>query len=242
MICNRTESGWEVVYQPAHALLAAQLIAPWKESARPERWTELLAATAQHDNGWQEWEPGQRLTLLGTPLHFEDTSVPDLVAQSERAVQRAWHQSLWSGLLISSHIEHLHRKRPEPEIKALLVHQAELRRGWRKRLGVRQRDVQASYDFLLWGDTFSLILCGRQLPFGGRRVEIEPIDGTRYFTWARDEGSLGVEPWPYALDRFEVSVDAYPLTRLTFTSETELAESLAASKPEVRRWEIRREH
>ncbi len=241
MICNRTEKGWEVVYQRAHALLAAQLIAPWNPAGRPERWTELLAATAQHDNGWQEWEPGQRLTSLGTPLHFEETPVEDLVAQSERAVRRAWHQSAWSGLLVSSHVAHLYGKREEAPLRGLLERQAAQRRQWRRSLGVRQRDVQADYAHLLWGDTFSLILCCRQLPFGERRVEVEAIGGQRYFTWQRGDGTLGVDPWPYGVEAFEVRVDTHLLRQLTFASEDELAEALETSRPVERVWTVRSE-
>ena len=162
MICNRTEKGWEIIYQRAHGLLAAQLIAPWKTGERPEAWTELLAATAQHDNGWQEWEPGKRLTDLGTPLSFQDTPVDDLVAQSERAVQRARHQSLWAGLLVSTHVQHLYKTRTEAPLRALLEQQTALRQTWRRALGVRQKDVDADYAYLLGGDTFSLVLCCRR--------------------------------------------------------------------------------
>ncbi len=239
MICNRTETGWEVVYQRAHALLAAQLVAPWQPEGRPPRWTELLTATAQHDNGWQEWEPGRRLTPLGTPLHFTDTPVEDLVAQSRRAVQRARHQGAWSGLLVSSHIAHLYRDRPEKPLVELLARQAELRRKWRRALGVRQRDVQRAYQYLLWGDTFSLVLACRQMPFGERRVEIEKVEGTRYFAWCRADGTLGVEPWPYQVESFEVGVDTHALRQLTFASEDALARALETARPTERRWTLR---
>lgn len=240
MICNRVEQGWEVVYQRAHAMLAAELIAPWRTDEQPERWTELLTATAQHDNGWQEWEPGKRLTRHGTPLNFTDTPVADLVAQSWRAVRRAKHQSLWTGLLVATHVQHLYRMREEPEIREMLDELQSRRAAWRRALGVRQVDVDADYAYLLFGDTFSLVLCCRQLPFGERRIEIETLGGTRYETWQRQDGTLGVDPWPYRLDAFEVGVDVYTLDQLTFASDDALADALDAARPRRVRWMLRK--
>lgn len=238
MICTRVEDGWEVIYQRAHALLAAELVAPWQAPAQPERWTELLTATAQHDNGWQEWEAARRLTPLGTPLHFRETPVEDLVAQSERAVRRAWHQSLWTGLLVSTHVDHLYAGMEAPELKTLLDAQRALRAKWRRALGVTQQAVDADYEYLLFGDTFSLVLCLGDLPFGERRIEIETVGGTRYWAWQRADETVGVDPWPYGRDAFEVGVDVYRLRQLTFANEAALADALADARPERRRWTL----
>ncbi len=240
MICNRIETGWEMVYQRAHGLLAAQLLTPWREPERPARWTELLTATAQHDNGWQEWEAGAHLTPLNTPLDFTDTPVDDLVAQSERAVRRAWHQSLWSGLLVSTHVDHLYGKHQDEALKTMLRHQRDLRRSWRRVLGVLQKEVDADYSLLRWADTFSLVLCCRNLPFGERRIEIETVGATRYHAWERADASLGVEPWPYEKKEFEVGVDVYHLHQLTFESQDELAAALEKARPARRTWTLRR--
>ena len=51
MIVNQVEQGWDIVFQRAHAILAAQIALGWKVSERPEPWTELVAAIADHDDG-----------------------------------------------------------------------------------------------------------------------------------------------------------------------------------------------
>ena len=242
MICNRTETGWEILYQRAHALLAMQLIQHWRPAQRPDRWASTLVATAEHDNGWQEWEPGDRLTPAGTPRDFRETPVADLVAQSERAVQRAWHQDLWSGLLVSRHIAHLYAdlRTDESAIDALLSEQTALRQQWRRTLDVRVADVDPAYALLLWGDTFSLVLCQHHLPFGGRAIEIGTgPDGTRYDAAQRDDGTLAVRPWPYAVERFDVHVDQYVLGQLTFDDADALADALADASPAELRWTLR---
>ena len=239
MICNRTKTGWEVVYQQAHAQLAAALIQHWQVAERPERWFATLDATAQHDNGWQEWEPGDRLTPAGTPRDFTETPVRDMVLQSERAVTRARHKSLWAGLLVSRHIDHLYRRlrRRHDEIDALLKRQTALRSEWRRRLGIKKDQVSRAYALLRWGDTFSLILCQRKVPPDGRSLEIGAgPDGTRYFVTQTGEEVLRVEPWPYEVERFSVEVDTYTLNKLTFASDDELAEALHAAPMQPRTW------
>lgn len=242
MICNRTEKGWEVIYQRAHALLAVQLIQHWQEAERPARWAGTLGAVLEHDNGWQEWEPGDRLTPVNTPRDFTETPVADLVAQSERAITRAWHQSVWEGLLVSRHVEHLYEdlRRDEPAIDALLSEQTQQRQRWRRQLGIKKPEVDGAYALLLLGDTFSLVLCQHKIPFDGRALEVGTgPDGTRYSLVQREEGVLVVSPWPYTVPRFEVEVDTYALDRLTFADEDALAEALREAPLTLRTWTVK---
>ncbi len=252
MICNKTESGWDIIYQRAHALLAAALIEQWRIDQRPSRWIETLAATAQHDNGWQEWEASNQLTPLGTPRALGEGSLEDAVPQLDHAIARARHQSLWSGWLVSRHAQQLF----EPQrgqlqaLDNLLDAQAELRQRWRTQLEVDEKALERAYALLLFGDTFSLILCRGEIPFGGRALEIEAgPDGTRHdvrqLDGAQDvnasgSGALTVEPWPYAVDEFTVSVDVYPLHRLTFADDDDLAQALQGAAVQPRSWSIRR--
>lgn len=242
MICNRTEHGWEILYQRAHALLAAQLVLPWRPEERPALWMPTLSAIAQHDNGWQEWEPGRRLTDLGIPRDFTETPAADLVAQSERALTRAWHQGLWCGLLVSRHLTRLYEplRGTDPDLDRLLDAQGPLRARWRASLGAEPAAVEAAYALLNWGDTLSLTLCRRRLPPDARALEIGAgPDGTRYDVFARDDGTLGITPWPYACAAFDVTADTYRLDQLTFENDEALARALRAAPVTVRRWTLR---
>ena len=242
MICNRTETGWEVIYQRAHALLAAHLVLHWKVSERPERWMATLSAVAQHDNGWQEWEPGERLTPVGTPRDFTETPPKDLVAQSERALRRAWHQSLWEGLLVSRHFSHLYEPMREAsgELAAFLDSLPDQRKRWRNTLGVKKKEVDAAYALLRWADTFSLALCQHKLPKDERALEIGlGPDGTRYDVRQSSEGVITVTPWPYETDVFKVEIECYRLDELTFKDDKALAEALQGVKADPLRWTLR---
>ena len=243
MICNRTETGWEIIYQRAHALLAAQLIVYWKPEERPDRWMATLSATAEHDNGWQEWEPGQRLTALHIPRDFSETPAADLVAQSERALRRAWHQSLWSGLLVSHHISRLYEpmRGTHKPLDALLDRQPDQRATWRRALGVKKDDVERAYALLWWADTFSLVLCQHKLPEDSRGLEIgDGPDGTTYIARRGTDEVVTVEPWPYACDAFDAELDTHHLEQLTFENDDDLADALEAATADTRRWRFER--
>ena len=240
MICNRLETGWELLYQNAHARIAMDLLAPWRQSERPARWPELLYAACQHDNGWQEWEPGDHLTPLGTPRHFEETTMADVVRQSTMALGRVRYARLWAGLLLVEHFRTLYAPLADDCVRAMLDEQAAMRAPWRRVLGATKADVETSYELLKWADTFSLVLCCRALPFGERRIEIEAVKGVRYTAWERADGSVGVDPWPYEPDAVEVSAETYPLRRLTFESADDLSGAIAEAKIVHRTWTVRR--
>ena len=55
MIVNSTPAGWQIIYQQAHALLAAQLAWHWAPTLPPDRWVGLLAAITQHDDEQAAW-------------------------------------------------------------------------------------------------------------------------------------------------------------------------------------------
>lgn len=243
MITHRTPDGWEIIYQRAHALLAARLVTYWREPERPLRWIETLNAVSQHDNGWQEWEPGDRLTPEGEPRSFMQKGVAESITQAERTVTRAWHQSLWVGLLVSSHVSWLYeRKRGrDAGLDRLLDAQIAQRARWRAALGVSEDEVAAGYALLRWGDTFSLILCGRQAPGPGERKALaEGPDGTAYAAVGREGGVLTVEPWPYVRESFEVAVDTHHLPRHTFADEDDLAAVMREAVASQRVWRLER--
>ena len=241
MICNQTENGWEIIFQRAHALLAAKLAFYWRPTERPARWPETLNAIAQHDNGWQEWERGDRVTAEGTPRDFTEMPLKQIVLQAERVVTRAWHQSLWSGLLVSRHVSHLYepRRGSYAALDDLLERQTALRRQWRRWLKSGREEVERAYQLLLWADTFSLLLCRQQLPAKGAVHEIGVEPGGQPYTLARhDDGSLSVRPWPYEQHRFFVEIDVHHLERRTFAGDDALADALQEATVTQQRWEL----
>lgn len=53
MIVTSVESGWEVVFQRSHGLLAGQLATSFRLEFRPQLWTQTLEAILSHDDNKQ---------------------------------------------------------------------------------------------------------------------------------------------------------------------------------------------
>ena len=250
MICTRDVSGWELIYQNAHARVAADLLRPLRADLRPapaggaDRWDELLYATALHDDGWQEWEPGDRRTALGAPRGFEDTTMADVVAQSERALGRVRHASLFAALLVAEHIRSLYRSFDDAGVRSMLKAHVPLRARWRRLLGVTQADVDRHYALVRWADTLSLHLCARRMPIDALRIEVGPLGdgppgGPTTFAWQRPDETVGLDPWPYGLPAVAVRTEAYRLPRLAYPSDASLAAALTRAPVRPAAWTLR---
>lgn len=239
MICSRTEDGWELVYQRAHALLAAMVVEAWRTDRHPARWFETLNAISQHDNGWQEWESGQRLHPNGEPIDFRETPTKDVVAQAGRAVLRAHHQDVYAGLLVSRHISELHESRrgEDEALDALLDEQSALRAQWRRGLEMPEAEEDEAYAFLKWGDQLSLILCERTLQ-QRHEAPIWTACGVEYRALRREGDAVAIEPWPYRCEAVDVGVDAFRLAQVSFESEDELSSVLMHTTPHRQRWRL----
>jgi hypothetical protein len=223
MIVNSTQTGWEVIYQPAHALLAAQIASHWRADQRPARWIETLVALAQHDDEASPWADRNHLTDAGAPLDFTWSKTPSL-AQPALVTSESQHKGQWASLLISMHTSFLygHLRDEGPEFVAFLDEQEKRQKAWRAALKITKKEAEAGYAIFQWCDRMSLILCHRELPEDERALEVSVgPDGTRYDVICR-EGSLTLVPWPFESDRFTVYIESMQLSQLTFKDDKEL--------------------
>ena len=245
MIVNSTPAGWQVIYQQAHALLAAQLAWHWRPTLPPDLWVGLLAATAQHDDEQDAWRGRgghHGLTPAGAPANFTQTEFS--MEQARGVLTAARFQGQWRSLLTSMHLSCLYEglRGRSAAITAFLD---ELRAGqlaWRRALKITKPTAQAAYDLLHWCDRLSLILCRHELPEMGRALEIHhgPGGHRHDVRRPRPDGPLTVTPWPFAADKLEVSVEAGLLTQLQFRDDAALAAALGTAPVETLRWQLRR--
>ena len=75
MIVTQTDTGWQIINQQAHGLLAVQIALHWQVDKRPVHWVETLIALTEHDDGQDNWEGRNHLTTAGAPLHFPDSAI-----------------------------------------------------------------------------------------------------------------------------------------------------------------------
>lgn len=242
MIVNEVgDRGLEIIFQPAHALLSAQVAGHWHVDSRPAHWWQTLNAVAQHDNGWVEWEQAPGRNERGVPRNFTEMSLDEAVAQWKRGITRGRHQSRWVALLISRHATRLNGPRAgeSPEVDAFLSRQAELQQSWMEGLGVTAAQVERAYTMIRWTDWFSLLLCWRRLPDDGSAVSVgSGPDGRSYMMRRREDGSVTVDPWPFDLPRFAVSVERRRLDQRTFEDDESLRRAVLAAPLSVRRWTL----
>ncbi|MBC8171202.1 MAG: DUF3891 family protein [Anaerolineae bacterium] len=241
MIVNPTQSGWEVIYQPAHALLAARIAAQWRIDQRPTRWIETLVALAQHDDEAGEWIADNHLTDSGAPLDFMLNKKPSL-HQPWLVTQDLQYKGQWAALLISMHMVFLYEPlRDEgPKFKTFLAEQLKSQKSWCSALKVPKKEAEAAYALFQWADRLSLILCRRELPEADRALEVSAgPDGTRYDVICRD-GFVTLQPWPFEESNFTVSVETLQLNQLSFKDDLELQVALQATPVTNLVWEFKK--
>lgn len=238
MIVNLQPEGWEIIYHRAHALLAAQIAGLWHTCHESNRRYETVAAISHHDDLEKEWE-GNQLTPAGAPLDFTLDQKEEL-PQLSRHIQEALYRGRWVALLTSMHCCFLKQgNRDEPEVADFLEEQYQHQKQWRQALDVTKDEAVAAYDFMRWCDRLSLILCQHQIPAGGRRLEvITNYEGQRYSIWQAPSGNLQVDPWPFSLNKFSISVEACYLSQLQYDSNDALIEALQIAPRKILTWQF----
>jgi hypothetical protein len=241
MITNLLQDGWQVIYHRSHALLAAQIAGHWRRSDAPERLYETIAAISHHDDLEKEWE-GHELTQAGAPLDFTLDS-DDSVEPLRQHIHESRYRGRWVAFLTSKHMSFLNQaKRSESQEWAdFLMAQEQQQQRWLKELGISPEDGETAYQFMQWCDRFSLILAQKQVPEGGRSLEISAINGQRYDVRQLEGGKLTVEPWCFEAPEFTVNVEACHLTDLQFADNAALVKALQKAPIEVLEWMLVKE-
>jgi hypothetical protein len=243
MIVNSLKDGWEILYQRSHANLAAMLLAGWRQAERVPRWTELLIATAQHDDQEMFWQDSGHLTDIGAPIHFTEGDLDTSRIQAQLVIDNAYRQGVWIALMISRHNSYLYepRRGEDAKLDAFLDRQKADQAHWRKLIGVSKKEMEDAYSFLQWADRMSLILCCRELPADERELDVAPTkDGMMVRVMQRADGTLKLTPWVFESSTLKVSVEARRLFQLQFDSEAAFRKALDAADLEIREWEFRR--
>jgi len=240
MIVNQVQTGWEVIYHRAHALLAAQIAGHWAKNNAPIRLYETIAAISHHDDLEKEWE-SDSLTEAGAPQDFT------IAPADEEKTLRMWRQHLenaryrgrWVALLTSKHFCFLSQDKWDSpgEWQNMLKEQVELQQKWVHELGIEKEEAEKAYQFMGWCDRLSLILAQGKIPDAGRALEITSgVEGVRYDVRELEDGKLTVEPWCFDKDNFTVNVESTILSQLQFASNEELVARLKEGEMKVKEW------
>lgn len=241
MIVKSIPVGWEVIYQRAHGLLAAELGFYWKIADRPPYFMQTLLAIAEHDDGVPESKSPENLTEAGAPKHFQ---LLGRSAQQYRSVMEiSTAKSRWNALMTSMHMTFLYedKKYEDRDIEEFIKEQHQYQKQLIKELKISQEEAEKAYRFVEWCDALSLLLCMDKIQPEQRRMDISTgPDGTMYQIWQDEKERLRVEPWPFEPDTFTVEVEYRELHQLQFKNTDELDESLGQADIKARKWDFHR--
>ncbi|HKG08369.1 MAG TPA: DUF3891 family protein [Pedobacter sp.] len=233
MIVNYTSSGWQIISQRSHGLLAAQICAHWDKNNQPECWVETLIATAEHDDVYNELDNEELINAQGGPIDFKETGFKKILSQ--KLIDMAETKSAYTALLLSRHIQFVHGSDPKATtfIKKLKKQEA----GWIKTAACSKAEITRGYELLEFCDAFSLLIAQGLIQPEHRKIEISNgPDGTAYQMYASDSG-LVVSPWPFEIPFFTVSYESRSLAQLRFASSSAFRD--AFKQAEVIRHELR---
>jgi hypothetical protein len=246
MIVTLTDEGWDIIHQPAHALLASKLASHWKYRERSPFWLELLTAIAQHDSHQRGLDGDIFITSLGAPKGFtvsKGEGDVDSLEQPREVIHQARYQGQYVSLLTAMHVQTLYKSKrgSSKELANFLDELTTRQLAWRKSLKISSQQAKTDYALMLWCDRCSLILCQDEIPVAGRRLEVQRgPKGTRHFLYQREDKTLGVDEWPFEEDEFSVSVEVHKLKQLRFEDEAELRKALQEARVEFRSWMFRK--
>lgn len=213
MIVNYTEHGWNIIAQPAHGLLAAEICAHWKATERPCRWVETILATAAHDDVYNEFEDEDLLNEAGGPRDFKQSVFRS--DYCERLLKMARARSLYIALLTSRHIQFVYGN--DPAAFSFLKKLKKEETGSLKILGMKRKEVSQAYLLMQFCDAFSLMVCQGLIAPEGRQTEIsEGPGGKRYFMASTGSNQIQISPWPFESQEFILRWESRLLDKLKF--------------------------
>ena len=239
MIVNYKETGWEVITQRAHGIVAAQVAMHWKAQERPKRWLETLLAIAEHDDAEVELDGENLITKSGGPLNYSMKQFE--IEHCRQLAMLTITKSRYIALLVSIHMDFLYRKEEKNnnEVHEFLEQQRALQAEWRNQLGIDKKEAERIYYLLEWCDAFSLLLCQQLLQPQKRGIEISTgPDGEIYQLFEVEEGVLTVEPWPFDADTFTVSFESREIQQLQFKDSAEFRDLFINAAVKENAWKI----
>jgi hypothetical protein len=221
VVLPEAERGVVCIGQPAHAWVSGQLARAWRDEFEPRE--EVCLAAAQHDLGMAEWDAAPTLNPdTGFPHSFLEMPLETHLRLWSRAPRLALSQSLWAGLLVSMHGAGLYEERRDrPGVEEFLTTAAAFQAGLRRALGISEEHARGLQRLLAAWDWMSLVLCRDRLPatVGGLGLEMRN----------RRDGTVVVDPWPFAPDEVRAHVDGRHLPE-PFADEPEMRAALEGAE------------
>jgi hypothetical protein len=106
MIIQQNSDPMVAIRQTDHAMLCGFFAREWgnEQYVKPEPFTSFCLATAEHDNGWQEWEMTPAVDPRSfAPYTFMSVPTAEHIQLYQRGIDRVVKTDLYAGLLVAGH-------------------------------------------------------------------------------------------------------------------------------------------
>jgi hypothetical protein len=224
--------------QLSHAWLSGQLARAWgnERFPAPEPREAIALGAEQHDIGWALFDLRPRFNPeTGLPCSFLELTVADHLEIWRAAPERLLTQSLHAALVVSLHgrsLSELRAKTAGDGAEELLAHAEQERRRQAdlcSALGISPDQMDVIRRQIWTWDGLSLALCHRWDPFTARDVPV--LEGLLELELRGcEDGTLAVDPWPFATARLRVRCEARALA-LRYENEPEMREGFSRAEP-----------
>lgn len=237
MIAIYESEKWKIVTQRSHAHLAAQFCQYWEPLALSENALDLLIATAEHDDVYNELLQDDVLDASGVPLNFDKRGFNEAACSS--LFQLALLKSHYVALLVARHLEFLYKDDSAATVKFFNKLEKDTH-ALVDRFDVSPSLLDQDYAILQWCDAISLIICQQQIPPASREIEVAKGPDTKpYYLRSMDDEILEVEPWPFRVQQFGVYYEYRLLTKITYENDASFREDLEKAPVSVTKYTIR---
>ncbi len=110
---RRRDNPKRIITQTAHGWLAGQFATYWgnENFYFPDDPRELQLATANHDQGWYQWEQNPQVNAENRPTDFMEMPVDEHLEIWRQSISLAASQSRYGAILISQHGRYLNERR-----------------------------------------------------------------------------------------------------------------------------------
>jgi hypothetical protein len=236
MIVRKSKHGLHIIFHQSHALLAAKIANEIRHDLRPIHWFDTLISICEHDDQQLNIEETNYLSKLGVPLDFTENTgtVSEILKRIEKIVISAVNKSSWVRLMISYHLDFLYSdlKSKSKRIHSFLSNEEKERALVLKNYGISNEKGMEVYQYLLFCDRLSLILCKDETPSAGRSLEINQTIGNALYMIKRNESDeLLISPWIFEKDEFEIDFEERLIEQTSFKSSKEFKEVLMGTQP-----------
>src|SRR5690606_434770 len=121
---------------------AAQFAMQWNWKQPPARWTEVVLAVAEHDDGEVEFNSGDLLTSAGGPVNFSMKKFD--AGRCTKLARIALSRSRYVALLTSMHMVFLYEDeaRENKEADAFLQAEKEKQKVWISELSIDTEEMK----------------------------------------------------------------------------------------------------